>query len=287
MKHETTAYKVFKYVNLLILALIVFVTVFPFLNVIAQSFSSKAAIDAGQVSILPKGFNTDTYKYLMSDKMFWINYKNTLIYTVVGTAVSIFLTTTLAYALSKKHVPGIKIFVGLAVFTMYFAGGLIPNYLLIRQLGWLNTIWAIIIPSALSIYNMIIMKSFFEGIPEALEEAATIDGANTYKIFWSIILPLSKPIIATMLLFYAVSGWNAWFDAFLYIDKKELFPVTVYLRNIIKGQADQTAGAASDAPTISANIKAVTMFLTVLPILCVYPFVQKHFVTGIMLGSVK
>ncbi|MGM7719185.1 carbohydrate ABC transporter permease [Metabacillus sp. Hm71] len=287
---ESVQYKIFKVFNTIILLVIVFCTLYPFLNVIAQSFSSEAYINAGKVNLLPKGFNIETYKTVAEDKMFWINYKNTVVYTVVGTVISMFLTTIFAYALSKKRLVGRRFLTLFAVFTMFFNGGLIPNYVLINSLGFDNTMWAIVIPGAISIYNMLIMKSFFENMPEELEEAASIDGLNTYGILVKIILPLSKAVLATMVLFYAVGHWNSWFPAFLYLDQKELFPVTIYLRNLIAGVTGGTSAGATSADNltqISSNIKSVTMVLTILPILTVYPFVQKYFVSGVMLGSVK
>ena len=222
--------------------------------------------------------------------MFWINYKNTVVYTVVGTIISMFLTTMFAYALSKRRLVGRRFLTVFAVFTMFFNGGLIPNYVLINSLGFANTMWAIVIPGAISIYNMLIMKSFFENMPEELEEAASIDGLSTYGILLKIVLPLSKAVMATMVLFYAVAYWNSWFSAFIYMDKKELFPVTIYLRNMIAGTTGGMSAGATSADNltqISANIKSVTMVLTILPILTVYPFVQKYFVSGVMLGSIK
>lgn len=287
---ESKQYKIFKVFNVSILLLIVFCTLYPFVNVIAQSFSSEAYINAGKVTLFPRGFNLDTYKTIAQDNMFWINYKNTVVYTVVGTAISMFLTTIFAYALSKKRLVGRKFLTVFAVFTMFFNGGLVPNYVLINSLGFGNSIWAIVIPGAISIYNMLIMKSFFENMPEELEEAASIDGLNTYGILLKIVLPLSKAVIATMILFYAVGHWNSWFPAFLYLDQKELFPVTIYLRNLIAGVSGATSAGATSADNltqISANIKSVTMVLTILPILTIYPFVQKYFVSGVMLGSVK
>ncbi|MCM3439671.1 carbohydrate ABC transporter permease [Metabacillus halosaccharovorans] len=287
---ESKQYKIFKVFNVSILIIIVFCTLYPFLNVIAQSFSSEAYINAGKVTLFPRGFNIDTYKTIAQDSMFWINYKNTVVYTVVGTAISMFFTTIFAYALSKKRLVGRKFLTFFAVFTMFFNGGLVPNYVLINSLGFGNSIWAIVIPGAISVYNMLIMKSFFENMPEELEEAASIDGLNTYGILLKIVLPLSKAVIATMILFYAVGHWNSWFPAFLYLDQKELFPVTMYLRNMIAGVTGATSAGASSADNltqISANIKSVTMVLTILPILTIYPFVQKYFVSGVMLGSVK
>lgn len=287
---ESVEYKIFKVFNVIVLLLIIFCTLYPFINVIAQSFSDETSINAGQVTLYPQGFNIDTYKTVISDKMFWINYKNTVVYTIVGTTISMILTTMFAYALSKRRLKGRRFLTLFAVFTMFFNGGLIPNYVLINSLGFGNTMWAIVIPGAISIYNMLIMKSFFENVPEELEEAASIDGLGTYGILWKIILPLSKAVMATMILFYAVSYWNSWFSAFLYLDQKELFPVTIYLRNMISGATGGLGAGATSADSltqISANIKSVTMVLTILPILVVYPFVQKYFVSGVMLGSVK
>ncbi|ALA52300.1 carbohydrate ABC transporter permease [Shouchella clausii] len=287
---ESIQYKIFKVFNVFILLVIVFCTLYPFLNVVAQSFSSEAYISAGEVNLIPKGFNMETYKTVIEDRMFWINYKNTVVYTVVGTAISMFFTTIFAYALSKRRLVGRRFLTLFAVFTMFFNGGLIPNYLLINNLGFHNTIWAIVIPGAISIYNMLIMKSFFENMPDELEEAAAMDGMNTYGILLKIVLPLSKAVMATMVLFYAVGHWNSWFPAFLYLDQKDLFPVTIYLRNMIAGATGGAAAGATSADNliqISANIKSVTMVLTILPILTVYPFVQKYFVSGVMLGSVK
>jgi len=288
---DTRGYTVFRIVNGVLIVALCFLTLYPFLNVVAQAFSSEAYINSGQVNLIPKGFNVTTFGYVMGDPMFWRNYGNTVLYTVVATAIAMVFTTTFAYALSKKHLKGRAFFIGIAVFTMFFNGGLIPNYILINELGFKNTLWAIVIPNAISVFNLLVMKSFFEGFPEDLEEAAAIDGLTTYGILWKIVLPLSKAVIATMVLFYAVSFWNSWFAAFLYMDKAELYPVTVYLRNLLAAASSTEslgAGAMSgDATQVAANVKAVTMLLTVLPIVCLYPFIQKYFVSGVMLGSVK
>ncbi|AQS56021.1 carbohydrate ABC transporter permease [Novibacillus thermophilus] len=287
---ESLSYKMFKVLNVIVLLVIVYLTFYPFLNIVAQSFSSQAEINAGNVNLIPKGFNVETYKVIVRDKMFWINYKNTVVYTVTATAISIVMTSMFAYALSRKRLLGRKFFTMFAVFTMFFNGGLIPNYVLIQSLGFGNTMWAIVVPGAINVFNMLIMRTFFQNIPEELEDAAIIDGSSTYNTIVRIILPLSKPIMATMILFYAVAHWNSWFPAFIYLDKKELFPVTIYLRNLIAGTENSlTTGATSadDLVQIASNVKSVTMVLTVLPILSVYPFIQKYFVSGVMLGSVK
>jgi|SRR5690625_1407475 len=287
---ESWQYKSFKVINTIILLLIVFVTLFPFFNIVAQSFSSESYINSGQVSLWPKGFNVETYKIIMSDNIFWINYKNTVVYTVVGTLISLVLSTMIAYPLSKSRLKGRRFLTLFFVFTMFFNGGLIPNYVLVTSLGFGNTIWAIVIPNAISVFNMLIMRTFFSNIPDELEEAAIMDGSSTFGVLFKIVLPLSKPILATMMLFYAVAHWNSWFPAFIYFSEKELFPVSIYLRNLIKGaEATLGTGATSqdNLTQIASNIKAVTMVLTVLPILLVYPYIQKYFVSGVMLGSVK
>ncbi|MBS4209344.1 carbohydrate ABC transporter permease [Bacillus sp. FJAT-50079] len=287
---ESVQYKIFRVFNVTLLITIVALTFYPFINIVAQSFSSESYINAGKINLWPKGFNIDTYKLIVKDKMFWINYKNTVVYTVVGTVIQMIVTTMFAYALSKKRLLGREFFTMFAVFTMFFGGGLIPNYVLVQKLGMGNTMWAIVIPGAMSVFNMLIMKTFFQNLPDELEEAAIMDGSTTYGILLKIVIPLSLPVIATMILFYAVGNWNSWFAAFIYLDSKELFPVQIYLRNLIKGAEGSISAGATSADNltqISANIKAVTMVLTVLPILCVYPYVQKYFVSGVMLGSVK
>jgi putative aldouronate transport system permease protein len=286
----TRGYRVFVVVNAIILTGVVVVTLYPFINIVARSMSDQAYIISGQVNLLPKGFNLAAYEHVMKDPMFWRNYRNTVFYTAVATAVALILTTTYAYVLSKKHLKGRTFLIAAAVFTMFFNGGLIPNYVLVTSLGLKNSVWAIALPNAISVFNLLVMKAFFESLPTDLEEAASVDGLNTYGILLRIVLPLSKAIVATMVLFYAVSFWNSWFAAFLYMDRQELFPVTVYLRNLIAGSTgSEMAGAIAetDEAQVDATIKSVTIVLTTLPILTVYPFIQRYFVSGIMLGAVK
>ncbi len=286
---ESLGYRMFRVANVTLLLLVCAVTLYPFANLIAKSFSSEGYIAAGEVNLVPRGFNLDTFGAVMSDPLFWTNYANTFLYTIVGTAIAMAITTTYAYALSKPHLKGRSFFVGIAVFTMFFGGGLIPNYILVASyLGWRNSIWAIVVPGALSVFNLLVMKSFFESFPVELEEAAAIDGLTTYGIFFKVVLPLSKAVIATMTLFYSVSLWNSWFNAFLFMDDKKLFPVTVYLRNLIAAATgSQEFSSGADAAQVASNIQSVTMLLTILPIICFYPFIQRYFVSGVMLGSVK
>lgn len=287
---DSRAYRVFTVANTTLLVLVCLAMLYPFITVIAQSFSSTGAIKAGLVSFWPVGFNIDTYTAVIGNGMFWRNYGNTVLYTAVGTTIAMVLTTSYAYVLAKHHLRGRGLLIGIAVFTMFFNGGLVPNYVLISSLGMKNTMWAIVLPGAISVFNLLVMKSFFESLPHELEEAAQIDGLGWFGIFTRIVLPLSKAVIATMILFYSVAFWNDWFSAFLYLDKNELFPVTLFLRNLIAGAsttATESAAAGSSAADLNANIQSVTMILTVIPILCIYPFVQRYFVSGVMLGSVK
>ena len=289
MVKPSRSYRVFQGINGAVLTLVVIVTLYPFVNIIARSFSGERHIRAGEVTLWPKGFDLTTYDIVLRDAMFWRNYGNTVLYTVVSTVIAMALTTCYAYVLSKRHLRGRGLLVGIAVFTMFFTGGLIPNYVLITSLGLKNTVWALALPNAISVFNLLVMKAFFENLPSELEEAAQIDGLSTYGILARIVLPLSKAVIATMVLFYSVSFWNSWFGAFLYLDRTELMPVTVYLRNLIAGATGGgNAGAGTEQLTqVAANIQAVTIVLTSLPILCVYPFVQRYFVSGVMLGAVK
>ncbi|MFJ2441659.1 carbohydrate ABC transporter permease [Streptomyces sp. NPDC087658] len=289
MHEPSRGYRLFQAVNGLVLTGVVIVTLYPFVNIIARSLSAEDWIRAGEVNLLPEGFNLTTYRLVIADGMFWRNYGNTVLYTVVATVIAMVLTTCYAYVLSKPRLKGRGALIGIAVFTMFFSGGLIPNYVLITSLGMKNTLWALVIPNAISVFNLLVMKAFFENLPSELEEAAQIDGLSTYGILFRIVLPLSKAVIATMVLFYSVSFWNSWFGAFLYMDRAELMPVTVYLRNMIAGA---TGGGNLGAETeqlaqVGANIQSVTILLTALPILAVYPFVQRYFVSGVTLGAVK
>ena len=283
----TKGYRAFQVINTIIMIFVIFITLYPFVYLVAQSFSSDAAASAGKVTFYPIGFNVNTYKYILRDNQFFRYYGNTIFYTVVGTFISVACTALIAYPLSKPRLRLNKVITPLVVFTMYFAGGMIPNYIVITQwLGLQDSMWSIILPNAISTFNLLVMKSFFAGLPEELEEAAAIDGMNTYQIFLKIIIPLSKPIIATMCLFYMVTMWNEWFTPMLYLDSKDKWPVALYVRQLVEG-ANNTEIGSSDASSVQATVKSATMVLTSIPIICVYPFVQKYFVQGITIGAVK
>ena len=289
---ETRGMKVFRFFNISALLLLVATILYPFINMVAMSFSSSGAIVAGQVNFFPVGFNMDTISAVLQDSWFWVAYRNTLVVTVAGTIWAMALTTTFAYAVSRKHLAFRNFYIGIAVFTMFFGGGIIPNFIMVGQvLGWRNNLLALIVPGGLSVFNFLVMKSFFENFPVELEEAAAIDGLTQWGVFFKIVLPLSKAILATMTLFYAVGFWNSWFGAMMFMDTRDNWPIMLYLRNIIAGVHSSndivadTMGA--EVAQIGRNVQSVAMLLTTLPIVMVYPFVQKYFVSGVMLGSVK
>lgn len=282
------SYRVFQVFNTVLMILILFITLYPFVYLVAQSFSSDAAVSAGQVTFFPVDFTLDTYKYLLKDDSFFKYYGNTILYTVVGTLISVIGTALLAYPLSKPRLRLNKFFTPFVVFTMYFTGGIIPNYILVTQwLGLQDSMLAIILPGAISTFNLLVMKSFFAGLPEELEEAASIDGMGVYGIFVKIILPLSKPILATMALFYMVGMWNEWFAPMMYLDSRDKWPIALWVRQLVEGANNTEIGSSAEASSVLATLKSATMVLTSIPIICVYPFVQKYFVQGMTIGAVK
>jgi putative aldouronate transport system permease protein len=291
---KSNAYKVFQYFNAIFMLGVVFITFYPFLYVLSVSFSSPSAVLTSKVTLFPVDLNFDAYYLVMMQKQFWIGYGNTLLYSASGTLLGLFMTVFCAYPLSKKNLKGRKVLLWLMVFTMYFGGGLIPSYLLIVKLKWIDTIWAIIVPGAISTFYMLVMKAFFEGIPQSLEEAAQLDGYNYFQILRRVVIPLSKPVLAAMTLFYAVGYWNEWFSALIYLNDEAKYPVTLFLRSLVKGTRLMGIGSSSqflvngarNAP-IPQTMQSATIMLVAIPIVCIYPFVQKYFVHGVMIGSIK
>ncbi|MCI8405374.1 MAG: carbohydrate ABC transporter permease [Clostridia bacterium] len=281
------------YVSLILLLI---VTLYPIIYIFSVSVSSTTAYESGRVFFLPVEFNIEAYKVIMKAGTIPRSFVNSVIYTVVYTVVSLFMTTTMAYPLSrsKDRVAFKGFFSKLVIFTMFFNAGIIPNYLVVKGLGLMDSMWALILPTAISTYNLVVMRSFFEGIPIDLEEAAFIDGANEITIFWKIMLPLSKAALATVGLFYGVSMWNQWFNAMLYLQSDTKFPLQLIIRQIIMQNQMAAELAAmgdtsmiTDQTTNSVSLKYATLFLSILPMLAVYPFIQKYFVKGVMVGSVK
>ncbi len=264
----------------------------PFVNVAAVSFSSKSAILRGDVGFWPVDFNTTAYEAIFADKSMMRSLVFTVMITVAYTGLSMVMTILMAYPLTKKRLHGRNFFSFLALFTMYFSGGIIPAFLNIKELGLMDTPWALILPGMLSTYNMIILKSFFQGLPNELEEAAIIDGANDFQVLLQIYLPLSMASLATLTLFYAVGKWNSFQDALYYIQNKAYQPLQLKLYHIIKGAqavdvAAMEGGSSTVASSVSESIEPATIIFATLPILVVYPFVQRYFVAGVTIGAVK
>ncbi|XJZ28630.1 carbohydrate ABC transporter permease [Bacillota bacterium Lsc_1132] len=285
--------KIFDTINLTFLTLVCLAVLYPLYFIIIASFSNPDMVYNGQVWLIPKGITFEGYKRIFSDPKIWIGYKNTIEYTVLGTTIQVLLTLMAAYALSRKDFYGKTFFMMMILFTMFFNGGLIPTYLVVKQLGMLNTIWAMILPKAVAVWNLIVARSFFESnIPNELLEAGRIDGCSNTKFFLKVVLPLSKPIIAVMVLFYAVGQWNSYFDALIYLNDESLYPLQLILRNILI-QNQLSVKMLSDLDNLAAQqqvgeiIKYGIIIVGALPLLIVYPFVQKHFVKGVLIGGVK
>lgn len=280
--------KIFSMVNYTILALVGFIMFYPMFYVFIVSISSAQYINQGMISFLPKGINFEAYERVLQNKDIWVGYKNTILYTILGTLINVVLTAMCAYPLSRKEFYGRGPLTVLITLTMFISGGMIPLYLVINNLKIMNTMWAILLPSAISTYNMIVMRTSFSSIPDSLIESAYLDGANDIQILAKIIMPLSKAIIATMVLFYAVSHWNSYFPAMLYLNDKAKYPVQVIMRDIIiesdMSQAGDMSGMANVAAT---NYKYAVIIISIVPILMVYPFIQKYFTKGVMVGAVK
>lgn len=280
--------KIFDVINYIILAFVGFIMLYPMWYVLVVSMSSAKYISLGEVTFFPKGITFEAYKRVFDSKNIWVGYRNTILYTVVGTAINLAMTALCAYPLSRKDFYGRKTMTVLITITMFISGGLIPLYLIINKIHLMNTMWAVILPSAISTYNMIIMRTSFQSIPDALVESAYLDGANDVVIFWKIILPLSKAIIATMVLFYSVSHWNSYFPAMLYLNSKSMYPVQVIMRDIIIGSDMSEAGDTSALSMVSTiNYRYAVIIISLIPILLVYPFIQKYFTKGVMVGAVK
>ncbi|MFA9557884.1 carbohydrate ABC transporter permease [Evansella sp. AB-rgal1] len=285
--HNTPMGRVFDVFNHIILAVIALAMVVPFMYVIAGSFATESELARRAFFIFPETFSTGAYEYIFSTPTFIRSIGVSVWVTILGTIVSLSLTLMMGYALSKSRLLGKNIVLYLVIFTIIFSGGMIPTYLLVRDLGLLNSLWALILPIAMNPMWLIIVISFFRNLPHELEESAKIDGASDIKIFWSIALPLSKPIIATFTLFYAVQYWGDYFNALLYIADNAKYPVMLLLQNIMT-MADVRFGdvdALVEQP--DQSLKLAVIVVATLPIMCVYPFLQKHFAKGMLLGSVK
>lgn len=279
--------------NMTLMILILIVIGYPFLNVLSLSFSSENYILSGQVNLLPKGFTLSAYKTIINHPSFLGGYLNTIVYTSVQVIISLVLTSLTAYPLSKSDLPGIPFFKKAVMFTMLFSGGMIQMFLLVKALNLYNTVWAVTLPGAVAPFNVMIMMTYFKSLPKELNEASEIDGLGEFGTFLRIVLPLSKPIIATMVLFFMVGQWNNWFGPLIYFSDNDKYPVILLLRNMLFN-AQQIATNSNMAEELLKNqestgeaIKYSTIVLTLAPFMCIYPFMQKYFAQGMMVGSVK
>lgn len=284
--------KVFDGINVIIFILVIIVTLYPMLYVLNASFSDPFVLMQGRSLLLwPEGFQLEAYKRVFENPMILIGYKNTLLYLVSGTTLSLFLTALGAYALSRKDLYGKNFIMMMIAFTMFFGGGMVPSFLLVKNLHMIDTPFAMFVPIALSSWNLIIMRTSFQAMPESLIESAKIDGANDFVILFKLVLPLSLPIISVMILYYGVGYWNDYMTPLLYLRTREKFPIQLVLRDILLSNSNNesmTQGVASDSAfQIGENIKYATIIVSTLPILLVYPFIQKYFVQGVMIGAIK
>ena len=276
----------------LITALFMLAVLYPLVYILSASFSSAEAITSGRMWLYPVDFSLVGYKYILKYDAIWLGYRNTLFYTFAGTLINVAMTMTCAYGLSRRGMRGRRFFTMLFTFTMIFSGGMIPNYLLMKNLKILNTVWCMLLPGAISAYNLIVAKTFIENsIPGDLLEAARIDGCSDVRFFFSIVLPLSKAILAVLLLMYAAAHWNAYFNAFLYLTDKRLYPLQIFLRQILV-QSNMSADmldpeAMAQMQTLQQILKYAVIVVSTAPMLCLYPFVQKYFRQGVMIGSIK
>ncbi|MEK3879875.1 carbohydrate ABC transporter permease [Paenibacillus sp. FSL H8-0122] len=289
VEDRTFSGRLFSAVNFILLALIALVTVLPFIHVVAGSFTTSAELAANKFVLIPKVWSLEAYKFIFSTNTIFRALGVSIGVTLIGTLFSMFITALMAYGLSRRDLDGRRVFNFLVVFTMLFHGGMIPTFLVVKELGLIDSYAALILPSAISAFNMIILKNFFQNIPEGLEESAKIDGCNDFGILFKIVLPLSLPAIATISLFYAVTYWNTYMSAILYLDNSAKWPIQVLLRQIVvlASGMDHSATLDGTVPPPDQTIKMAVIVVATLPILMVYPFLQKHFAKGAMLGSMK
>ena len=288
---EAPGDRIFLWICYIFITLLGLACLYPFMNVVAKSLSADEFVYAGKVQgIWPLGINAKAYQYILKSPRYLITLKNTVFITVVGTALNLLLTVFIAYAVSRKDMPGRKIIMFAYIFTMMFSGGLIPTYLAVSQIDLLNSLWALILPGLVSSYNLILMRNYMQGLPEELEDSASIDGASQFQIMTRIILPLTLPSLATIGLFLAVSYWNTYFNALIYINSRDKATLQIYLREMLI--STQTAGLDAGLDELaemasSEGVQGACVVATALPIILVYPFLQKYYVKGMTLGAVK
>lgn len=293
MRKRISSDKIFYIVIGIIMFILTISVLYPIIYIISASFSSSAAVSEGRVWLWPVDFSLEAYKAVLDYKDLWIGYRNTIFYVVVGTIMNVAVEMICAYPLARKDLWGKSVISFLFTFTMLFGGGMIPHYILVKNLGMLNTAWALLIPGLMSVYNVIVARTFIQNnIPDELLEASQIDGCNDFQFFFKMVLPLSKAIIAVLTLWHAVGHWNSYFSAFLYITEENLYPLQVFLKEILvqSNMNSEVVGDVADAlqmQNLKQLLKYAIIVVSTVPLFAFYPFVQKHFVKGVTIGSVK
>ena len=292
-QNATFGSRLFDIANYLIVTIVALTTIFPFIYIIGASFATEYEIATRPMFIIPQNASTAAYEYIFSSNKILRGFGNSIFITVCGTAINLFFTVTMAYALSKTRLRGRNFFLNMVIISMFFSGGMIPGYIVVANiLNLKNTYWSVLLPGAISAYNMMIVKNFFQGIPQELEESASMDGCTDMGVLWKIVLPLSLPVLATFGLFYAVGHWNAYFGAMIYMKTaKEKWPLQVLLRELII----LSSGTAGDMNNLDPefvqppeqSVKMAVIVVSTVPIMMVYPFLQKYFVKGVMVGALK
>lgn len=284
MKKKITLFDIIVGIFMILVGLVI---LYPILYVVSVSFSDTASIVQNKITFYPKGFNLESYKMILKDNRIPRAYLNTIIYTAAGTFVNLLMTCLGAYPLSKKTFFGRKFFVTAIVLTMFFSGGMIPTFIVVQKLKLVNSIWALILPNAIWTTQLLILKSFYENIPSSLYEAAIVDGASEYRILFQIILPISKPALASIALFYFMGHWNSYFIPLIYLNDLDKLPLQVILRDMLINNTATDSNIMTTSKLTPEGLKNATIFISMVPVLIIYPFVQKYFAKGIMLGSVK
>ena len=285
--------RVFTIVVYTVLTVLLLAVALPMLNIVASSFSSPAAVTSGRVSFWPVDFTTRGYEVALNNPQIVRGFLNSVGYVLLGTTISVALTIALAYPLSRRSFVGRNVITVLVIFTMLFSGGLIPTYMVVRGLGLIDTPWAMVLPAAVGVWQVIIARAYFQSaIPEELHEAAMIDGASDLRVMWSVVLPLAKPMIAVVALMYAIGQWNAYFDALIYLRSDQLQPLQIVLRNILVLNASPSGGGMTPAEALERRqladlLKFSLIVISTIPVMIIYPFVAKHFTKGVLLGAVK
>lgn len=294
IKRTSKADIVFDVVVILIMAVVCIILLYPLYFILIASVTNPDIVNRGGLLLYPEAIYLDGYKKILEYEPLWTGYKNSLIYMVLGTSINLLITIPAGYVLSRKDMPWRRGIILLFTFTMFFSGGMIPTYMVVNGLGMRDTIWAMVIPNALAVYNLIITKTFFEqNMPEEMLDAAKMDGCTDFRYFMSIVLPLSKVVIAVIALFYAVGHWNSYFQALLYLNKKELYPLQIVLRNLLLMNETQQGAMISDPMSaasramLAEQLKYGIIIVSSVPLLILYPFLQKYFTQGVMIGAIK